>query len=128
LNTNEFLSENDWSASSSLKEPVEHLRVHSWVHFKEKIQVECIRLDDFQGLQMEPVVDFIWSDVQGAEDFVIAGATKVLSKTRFFFTEYNNQELYKNQLNLEGILNLLGPHWKIEQLYSDDVLLRNTLL
>ena len=120
----ELWSKNEWSASSSLKKPVKHITVHPWINFNEEIEVECIKLDDFIPLQNK-VIDFIWMDVQGAEDLVLKGAKNTLSKTRFLYTEYDNEELYENQLNLEGILNILGPDWKVLSIFDNDVLLEN---
>ena len=56
---------------------------------------------------------------------VFDGARETLKRTRYVYTEYNQNELYENQLTLDGILNLFGPNWKIVQIYSDDVLLKN---
>lgn len=123
----ELWSKKDWSASSSLKRPIKHTEVHPWIKFNNMIEVDCIRLDDFQPLN-EKIIDFIWMDVQGAEDLVINGAKKTLSNTRFLFTEYDNEELYENQLNLEGILKSLGPDWDVISIFSSDILLKNNKL
>ena len=122
-----MLTENDWSASSSIKKPKGHTSLHTWVKFEEKIQVDCIKLDDFEPLK-NITIDFIWADVQGAEDLVFRGSKEILKRTKYVYTEYNEQELYENQLNLNGILNLFGSDWEIVHLYKDDVLLRNTKL
>lgn len=123
----ELWSKKEWSASSSIKKPVKHTEVHPWIKFDEVIEVDCVKLDDFQPLN-EKIIDFIWMDVQGAEDLVINGSKKILTNTRFLFTEYNNEELYENQLNLEGILELLGPDWSVLSIFSNDILLKNTKL
>lgn len=119
-----MLLENDWSASNSIKKPKEHLNYHKWVNFDEKIEVECIKLDDFEPLK-NVNIDFIWADVQGAEDLVFEGAKKLLKRTKYVYTEYNQNEMYENQLNLDGILTLFGEDWEIVHLYEDDVLLKN---
>ena len=123
----ELWSKKEWSASSSIKKPVKHTEVHPWIKFDEVIEVDCVKLDDFQPLN-EKIIDFIWMDVQGAEDLVINGSKKILTHTRFLFTEYNNEELYENQLNLEGILELLGPDWSVLSIFSNDILLKNDKL
>lgn len=120
-----ILRDNDWSASNSIKKPKEHLNLHNRVKFDETIKVDSIRLDDFEFLFNEDIIDFIWADVQGAEDLVFTGAKEVLKKTRYVYTEYNNKELYEGQLNLEGILKLFGEDREIVFLYQDDVLLKN---
>lgn len=119
-----MLLENDWSASNSIKKPKGHLDLHPWIKFDNKIEVDCVRLDDFEPLK-EGVIDFIWADVQGGEDLVFEGAKELLKRTRYVYTEYNQNELYENQLTLQGIMNLFGPDWEIVYIYPDDVLLKN---
>ena len=119
-----LLTKNDWSASSSLKSPKLHLDFHNWVKFEETVEVNSIRLDDYQYLDNK-IVDFIWMDVQGAEDLVFQGATEILKRTKYLYTEYNNHELYEGQLNLDQIKEILGNDWEVIHVYSDDVLLRN---
>jgi FkbM family methyltransferase len=120
----ELLRNNDWSASSSLKRPKLHLQAHPWVKFEEVIQVQSIMLDDYLPLQNQ-IIDFIWMDVQGAEDMVFRGAKNTLKNIRYIYTEYNNYELYENQVNLNTILSFLGPDWSVVHVYDNDVLLKN---
>lgn len=119
-----FLKENDWSASSSLKRPVIHLRQHPWVSFNKTIKVETIRLDSYEPI-INKIIDFIWMDVQGAEDLVFRGAKKTLERTKFLYTEFSNVELYEKQLSLDKIVEILGNSWEIVEVYANDVLLRN---
>ena len=119
-----LLTGNDWSASSSLKKPKVHLDFHKWITFDETVEVDSIRLDDYEYLN-DRVIDFIWMDVQGAEDLVFKGSIETLKRTKYVYTEYNNQEMYEGQLNVQQILDLIGPDWEIVHVYSDDVLLRN---
>ena len=63
-------------------------------------------------------------DVQGAEGDVIKGASKTLQKTRFLYTEYNNNELYEGQPFLKSLLALLQS-FKVVTRYPEDVLLKN---
>jgi 2-O-methyltransferase len=46
-------------------------------------------------------------DVQGAEIDVFRGGMNTLSKTRFIYTEYDNNELYKGQFNLRQLMKYL---------------------
>jgi FkbM family methyltransferase len=120
----QILKENDWSCSSSLKQPTGHLFVHPWVQFGKQLQVDCVRLDDVSSLQ-NIQIDFLWMDVQGAEDLVFEGAKETLLRTRYLYTEYSNTQLYKNQLNLQQLLNVLGTHWEIIHDFGGDILLKN---
>ena len=119
-----LFTSNDWSASSSLKKPKVHLDFHKWITFDEKVEVDSIRLDDYEYLN-DRIIDFIWMDVQGAEDLVFKGSIETLKRTKYVYTEYNNQEMYEGQLNVQQILELIGPDWEIVYVYSDDVLLKN---
>jgi FkbM family methyltransferase len=119
-----LLTGNDWSASSSLKKPKVHLDFHKWIKFEETIEVDSIRLDDYSPIEHR-IIDFIWMDVQGAEDLVFQGSTETLKRTKYLYTEYNNQEMYEGQLNLNQIQEILGSNWEIVYVYADDVLLKN---
>ena len=123
----EYLKNKPWSASSSIKKPKEHLNVHKWVKFNEVVKVETIRLDDCKELHNK-TIDFIWADVQGAEDLVFSGAKETLKRTRYVYTEFNNNELYEGQLNLSGIKELFGNDWEVVEVFRDDVLLKNKTL
>jgi FkbM family methyltransferase len=115
--------DNDWSSSSSLKRPTGHLNVHKWITFPRSFMVECRRLDDIEGLK-ESIIDFMWVDVQGAEDLVFTGAKETLSRTRYVYTEYAT-DLYEGQLNLTQLLDLFGSKWAIVHDFGIDILLKN---
>ncbi|MGD9690550.1 MAG: FkbM family methyltransferase [Phycisphaerales bacterium] len=116
-----------WTYSSSLKEPVEHLRVVPWVKFGETAKVKTVRLDTFCAEQQPPLrhVDFIWADVQGAEDLFIAGAQDTLTRVRLLYTEFAEIEMYRGQLGLKGILERLPGRWEVVAKFDHDVLLKN---
>jgi len=119
-----LLTENDWSASSSLKKPTGHLNMFRWVSFPNKVKVKCCKLDDFEPLK-NTKIDFMWVDVQGAEDLVFSCAQETLKNTHYVYTEYSNQQLYEGQLNLQGVLELF-PGFRILHDFGGDVLLQNT--
>ena len=115
--------DNDWSSSSSLKRPTGHLNVHRWVTFPSTAIVKCVRLDDVDSIK-DKIVDFIWVDVQGAEDIVFSGATDVLKRTRYVYTEYAT-DLYEGQLNREQLIQLFGSDWIVVYDFGGDILLKN---
>jgi FkbM family methyltransferase len=123
LVTSSLLAENDWSCSSSLKKPTGHLRLHRWVSFPKSTKVKCSKLDDFEPLK-NTKIDFMWVDVQGAEDLVFSCAQETLKNTHYVYTEYCNHQLYEGQLNLQGILNLF-PGFSVLHDFGGDVLLQN---
>jgi FkbM family methyltransferase len=120
---NDFINM-DWSLSSSLKKPTGHLIQHTWITFPNSVNVETVTLDDFKPLK-NTKIDFMWVDVQGAEDLVFSGAKETLKRTRYVYTEYSNVELYENQLNLNQLLKLFGDSWEIVHDFGGDVLLKN---
>ena len=71
-------------------------------------------------------IDFIWADVQGAEENLILGGRETINKSHYFYTEYSDRELYEGQVGLDWILNAL-PNFEVVERFSDDVLLRNML-
>lgn len=120
-----------WSASSSLKQPKTHLELFPEVEFKKEIQVKCYKLDTWYKNNLFPyVIDFIWADVNGAEEDVILGGLNTLNKhTRFLYIEFSNKELYKDSINKEKLLSLL-PDFKVLGTYNyqgnfGNVLLKN---
>jgi 2-O-methyltransferase len=112
-----------WTYSSSIKRPKNHLRRYP-VTFGDAVDVELCTLDTFFRDHQLDVVDFVWADVQGAEREVITGGLHTLSRTRYFYTEYSDDELYEGQPTLAEILELL-PDFRVVELWPDDVLLEN---
>jgi FkbM family methyltransferase len=114
----------DRTQSGSIKKPKNHLLQHPDIVFKEKISVPVIRLDDWFKQQNINEVDFIWADIQGAEEDLILGATEVLKKTKYFYTEYSNLEDYEGQINLKKICSLLNNFF-IHRIFYYDVFMVN---
>ena len=113
-----------WDSSGSIRAPKRHLQLHPWCSFGPGIEVPITRLDTWAPGHVPGGVDLIWADVQGAESDLITGARETLRRTRYFFTEYNNQELYAGQAQLSTLLDML-PDFEVVHRYQDDVLLRN---
>jgi len=116
-----------WDLSGSIRQPMDHLKVHSWVTFDNTITVKTAALDTWCKEHGIEVIDFIWMDVQGAEIDVFKGAMNALTRTRFIYTEYSNREMYKGQHTLKQLLNHL-KNFKVLIRYPSDVLLRNKQL
>lgn len=112
-----------WHQSGSIRTPKNHLTKWPWVKFEKKVTVPIIKLDTWLAKQKLDRIDFIWADVQGAEEDLIRGASKALSMTKYFFTEYSDEEEYTGQLNLKALMKLL-PDFRIVKKYRMDVLLK----
>jgi 2-O-methyltransferase len=113
----------EWTLSSSIKRPKNHLSRYP-VTFGEAVEVEFITLDTFYRRQGLDFVDFIWADIQGAEGEMIRGGRDCLTRTRYLYTGYSDDELYENQATLKEILETL-PDFRVLELWPDEVLLQN---
>jgi FkbM family methyltransferase len=116
-----------WDSSGSIRQPKEHRVVHPWVTFDQKLVVTASTLDTWCDKHGIGSIDLIWMDVQGAEIDVFRGGMNALTRTRFVYTEYSNQELYKGQLNLKQLMKYLKDFSVIIR-YPGDVFLRNKKL
>ncbi len=116
-----------WSQSSSLKKPDQVCKHFPWLKFERSAKVKTMRLDTYCSQHAVGVVDFLWADVQGAEDLLIAGAQETLKRTRYFFTEFSTDRLYEGELDAQGILaRLPNPaQWEVMALWPGDILLKN---
>lgn len=113
-----------WDQSGSLRSPKRHLDLWPWVKFEKTLTVPVKRLDTWFRENHLDQIDLIWADVQGAEVDLIAGGTLAFSRTRFFYTEYSNDELYEGQVSLQKIIDDL-KNFEPLQRYPMDVLLKN---
>ena len=111
----------EWDQSGSIKKPKKHLQVYPWVKFAKEIDVQITSLDHWVLKENFDKIDLIWVSAQGAEYDVIQGASKILQKTRFFFTSYSDNELYEGQPSLKEIDRLL-PEFFTSRVFKNDVL------
>ena len=112
-----------------MRKPTGHIEDHPWCKFEREVKVKSVRLDTFCEGKNIKNIDFIWMDVQGAEDLVFEGACKILKSTHHIYTEYSNKELYESQPTLKRILDRLKDFVVLESFVDGDrgdVLLRNT--
>ena len=113
-----------WDLSGSIRPPRKHLQRAPWCTFDSGSAVPMRSLDSWAREAGIDRVDFIWADVQGAEGDVVMGGQDTLARTRYFYTEYSNEELYEGQVDLKGLLRSL-PQFKVVHRYHGDVLLAN---
>lgn len=114
-----------WHYSGSIHRPKKHLRRYPWCRFDRQITVPLVRLDSLYF--DDRIIDLIWADVQGAEADLIQGAQSTLTRTRYLYTEYSNEEMYEGQPTLARIKEML-PDFGVLEVFSDDVLLKNRYL
>lgn len=119
-----------WDLSGSIMRPKNHTTVHPWSKFETAISVKGETLDALMENTLEKFsaqqfpIGLIWADVQGAEELLIKGAYQTLKKSRFFYTEYSNEELYEGQVSLGRLISLL-PDFRIRRIWTNDVLFEN---
>ena len=121
----ELFNQNDWSASSSLMTPKNHIQKTPWVKFENTVEVETKKIETYCLENNIKNVDFIWMDVQGAELNIIKGMGEFKEKIHYIYTEYSDEELYEGQGTKEQIIELLGPNWDIIFDFGSDILLKN---
>lgn len=117
-----------FTGASSILEPSDILLTkHPWIKMTSKITVPICKLDTFTATHnITQPITFIWCDAQGAEGQIIQGALKTLERTKYFYFEFFEQEMYQGCLVLDEILKLL-PGWKIIEKYAGDILMKNVL-
>lgn len=116
----------DLRLSGSIRKPKEHLNEWNYIKFDEFLEVKSTTIDSFCKNNNIKFIDFIWADVQGAEsDMILGGLNMFKESVRYLYTEYSNKEYYENQINLEGIVNLLGDNWSLVQNFGSDALFKN---
>jgi len=126
------INRENWSASSSIREPKNHLGYFNDIKFDEVEMVDSSTLDMWAWFHNFDVIDLLWCDVNGAEQDVILGATDTLKKTRFVYLEYSDKELFNGQLNKKELLSLLPSFEELitveENEFYGSVLLKNKSL
>jgi FkbM family methyltransferase len=115
---------NDWSASSSIKSPKLAIEENPWLNFDRVSKVDIMTLDTYCKINLISEIDFIWADVQGAEEDLILGGVDILRNTKFLFTEYCDFERYENEIDKNKILELLSG-WKLIYDFGTDIFLVN---
>lgn len=119
-----YASSFEHTDSSTIKQTSNHMKNFPWMLYKEPILVNTMRLDTWREKNNIGDVDFIWADVEGAEEELIKGAIKTLDCTHYFYTEYSNMEIYNNEITLDDIKNLL-PNFVMIKCWIKDVLFQN---
>jgi len=113
-----------WDFSGSIKKPKLHLERHPWCKFERTVKINTITLDKFCENNSIDYIDYMHADTQGAERELIEGGRYILSKTKYLYTEYSNEELYEGEIGLQEILKML-PNFVMVRDFGGDVLLKN---
>ena len=89
----DFYKSSNQGESSSLLEPLVHLRQYPQIRFRKSEKIAVDKLDNFE---LPKVCNLINIDVQGFEMEVFKGATKTLNQIEYIIAEVNRDEIYKN--------------------------------
>lgn len=114
------------TCSSSLYKPKEHLKRWPWTKFKQRFKVPVSTLDNYCTKNNIDHIDFMWSDIQGGEYYMILGAQEILRKTKYVFMEYEDAELYEGHKALSEIMSALPGKWVLLKNYGAEILVKNT--
>ncbi len=96
---------NNDSQSSSILEPKEHLKYHSYIEF-EKDNKEIIYVDTLDSFNIDNA-NILCIDVQGYELNVLKGSKKSLNNVEALVVEINRKELYEGCPHVSEIDNFL---------------------
>ena len=116
-----------WDLSGSIKKPKTISGTIPWLKFDKSIKMQTKKLDTWANETGICQIDLIWADVQGAEAQLIRGGESTLKCTRFFYTEYCEEEFYEGQMKFTELLAML-PGFSVLRRYEHDVLLVNERL
>jgi len=114
-------------SASTIKGTKRNMEFHSWIRFDKNIIVPTIRLDTWLETVQTQYIDFLWADVEGAEENLILGGMNTLKRTKYFYTEYSNREVYDGEITLDQIVKML-PDFELIKTYEYDALFRNLKL
>jgi FkbM family methyltransferase len=118
--------EGNSEGSGSIRQPKEHLNHFPNCKFPRVIRVPCLTLDDLCRNYGYDHIDFIWSDIQGAERDLLTGGAHMLGRTKYLFSEFDDIEFYEGQANREEFMRLLPVGWEVVHVFEFNILLKNT--
>lgn len=91
-----YISEGQSDASSSLLEPIEHLKDHPGTLFNKKIQVKTSTLDTWAAENNIVKIDMLWLDMQGFELKMLKESKVIFKTVSVVHTEVSTKETYKD--------------------------------
>ena len=115
-----------WLYSSTISEV--NSNINLWSH---KIHVKTLKLDTFCFQNNITKIDFLWTDVEGAEKKLIDGAKNILKFTKYIMLEFGCLDYYKSSLNYHQTKDLMKKYNFTECFISQDnsnIIFKNNLL
>jgi len=115
----------DWDKSGSLLPFDRHSENAPWMEFPEPFTVTTTTLDAWAAEHLPGgMIDFVWCDVQGAEQMVVEGAHNTMKRIRYFYCECDSRPNYKGQATREDLIAAL-PGFSLVAEYSYNLLFKN---
>lgn len=100
-----------WPESNTIKDVKLHKQQSPELNWDATVEVGMTTLDTLWKNLGEPFVFMLYSDVEGAEKEMLAGAQKMLKRTRWVFTEWSKSERYAGALGLDETMKMLPGNW-----------------
>jgi hypothetical protein len=94
------------------------------VTFAGAVEVATVSLDSYRRRHRLNAVDLVWAEPQGAEGDVIEGGRELLSRTRYLYSSYSDDEMYAGQVTLRQMMEML-PEFRVLELWESTVLMAN---
>jgi FkbM family methyltransferase len=105
--------------SSSILKPKLHLTQYPHIKFTDKIEVDIIKLDDYNDIDLSNY-NFYSLDLQGFELEALKGSVKTLEHIDYIMCEVNRAELYEGCPMVEDIIEFLKPFGFVQKEISWD--------
>ena len=99
--------------SGSIHDPVNQASMYTGILFDQTVEAQGRSLDSFCKEKFIEHIDFIWMDTQGAEREVLGGMKESYTNIDYIYTEYYNEEMYKDQIYLNGIVEMLSENFDL---------------
>jgi FkbM family methyltransferase len=99
--------------SGSIHDPVNQASMYTGILFDQTVEAQGRSLDSFCKEKSIGHIDFIWMDTQGAEREVLGGMKENYTNIDYIYTEYYNEEMYKDQIYLNGIVEMLSENFDL---------------
>jgi len=99
--------------SGSIHDPVNQASMYTGILFDQTVEAQGRSIDSFCKEKSIEHIDFIWMDTQGAEREVLGGMKESYTNIDYIYTEYYNEEMYKDQIYLNGIVEMLSENFDL---------------
>ena len=99
--------------SGSIHDPVNQASMYTGILFDQTVESQGRSIDSFCKEKSIEHIDFIWMDTQGAEREVLEGMKESYTNIDYIYTDYYNEEMYKEQIYLNGIVEILSENFDL---------------